>query len=194
MCSCCHFEASMNPFLKLLVEYVCLSVLLNLAQAFDEEFEKHWQSIHDWTPLAPGTIIAIFIALLVAAICVNLLCFCLRRLRNIYNASPCVPPPLMPAAPVVTSAARTLAPLESYPLVSGATLSPAAPSPQPNRHPQPTAPYLQGGPHTGNGVAPLIQLSDAVLPSPSAPCEPPPYGDRHHMRTNLKDLISRNHS
>ncbi|XP_075731577.1 uncharacterized protein LOC119181444 [Rhipicephalus microplus] len=165
----------MNPFFKLLVEYVCLSILVNLVQAFDEEFEKKWQSMHKRTALAPGTIVTIFIALMIAATCFSLLCFCLRRQRNIYNASPCVPPPLMPAAPVVTSGARTHAPLESYPLVSGATLSPAAPSPQSNRHLQPTAPYLQGGPHTGNSVAPLIQPSEAVLPSPSAPHEPLPY-------------------
>lgn len=174
----------MNPFFKLLVEYVCLSILVNLVQAFDEEFEKKWQSMHKRTALAPGTIVTIFIALMIIATCISLLCFCLRRQRNIYNASPCVPPPLMPAAPVVTSGARTHAPLESYPLVSGATLSPAAPSPQPNGHPQPTAPYLQGGPHTSNSIAPLVQPSDAVLPSPSAPCEPllyerpPPYANQ----------------
>ncbi|KAL3199418.1 hypothetical protein MRX96_014057 [Rhipicephalus microplus] len=103
----------MNPFFKLLVEYVCLSILVNLVQAFDEEFEKKWQSMHKRTALAPGTIVTIFIALMIAATCFSLLCFCLRRQRNIYNASPCVPPPLMPAAPVVTSGARTHAPLES---------------------------------------------------------------------------------
>uniref|UniRef100_A0A224Y9V9 Uncharacterized protein n=1 Tax=Rhipicephalus zambeziensis TaxID=60191 RepID=A0A224Y9V9_9ACAR len=165
----------MDPFIKLLVEYVCLSVLVNLVQAFDEEFEKKWQSMHKQTALAPGTIITIFIALMIAATCISLFCFCLRRQRNMYNASPCVPAPLMPAAPVVTSGARMHAPLESYPLVSGATLSPAAPSPQQNYYPQPSAPYLQGGPHMGNNAAPLIQPSAAVLPSPSTPREPLPY-------------------
>ncbi|KAL3199417.1 hypothetical protein MRX96_014057 [Rhipicephalus microplus] len=185
----------MNPFFKLLVEYVCLSILVNLVQAFDEEFEKKWQSMHKRTALAPGTIVTIFIALMIAATCFSLLCFCLRRQRNIYNASPCVPPPLMPAAPVVTSGARTHAPLESYPLVSGATLSPAAPSPQPNRHPQPTAPYLQGGPPTRATV-----LHHSYSRRMSC-CRRHPHhtnhcrtSGRHHMRTNLKDLISRNHS
>ncbi|XP_049275106.1 uncharacterized protein LOC119404997 [Rhipicephalus sanguineus] len=165
----------MDPFIKSFFECVWFSVLLNLAYAFDEEFEKKWNSMHKRTILAPGTIVTIFVALMIAATCISLLCFCLRRQRNIYNASPCVPPPLTPAAPVVTSGARTHAPLDSYPLVSGATLSPATPSPQQTYYPQPTAPYLQGGPHMGNDAAPLIQPPAAVLPSPSAPREPLPY-------------------
>ncbi|KAH7935805.1 hypothetical protein HPB52_013860 [Rhipicephalus sanguineus] len=36
----------MGPFIKSFVKCVCLSFLLNVAYAFDDEFEKRWQQIH----------------------------------------------------------------------------------------------------------------------------------------------------
>ncbi|XP_065293927.1 nematocyst expressed protein 3-like [Dermacentor albipictus] len=163
----------MDTFIKSFVVCACFSFLLSLAHAFDDEFEKKWKKHR--TALPPATIFIIFVAVTVAAGCISILCACLRRQHSLYNASPRIPPPLAPAAPVVTSGARMHSPLEAYPLVSGGAPSPPAMSyPQQTYHPQPTAPFPQEGPCMGDYAAPLVQPSAAPLPSPYAPFDPPP--------------------
>lgn len=172
---CCHINPSMGLFVKYFLEYVFFSFLLTLAHAFDEDFEERWKRMRKKPAFPPGAIIAIFVGLMVAGTLISLFCYCFRRQSRMLNASPYIPPSLAPATPSVTSGARTHTPLESYPLVSGATLPPAVPNHQQTSYPQPTAPYPQGGPYMDNNTTPLIQQSSTVLPFPSAPCEPLPY-------------------
>lgn len=166
----------MDTFIKSFVVCACFSFLLNLAYAFDDEFEEKWKQHTSSRPaLPPATIFIIFVAVTIAAGCISIFCFCLRRQRNLYNASARIPPPLAPAAPVVTLGARMHTSREAYPLISGgAPSSPATSYPQQTCHPQPTAPFPEGGPWVSGHAAPLAQPPAAPLPSADAPFDPPP--------------------
>lgn len=161
----------MDRFIKTFVECICFSFLLNLAYAFDHEFDEKWRRMHR-PRLPPGMIFIIAVVLMVAASFVVLCCYWFRRQNSMLHASPHIPPPLAPAP--VTSGTRTRALPEVYPVVPGGTQSPAASYPQPAYYPQPNVPYPQGLPYMGNNTVPLEQPSAAPLPSPSAPFHPPP--------------------
>ncbi|XP_075528609.1 uncharacterized protein LOC142560407 [Dermacentor variabilis] len=194
----------MDPFIKLFVECVCFSFVLNLAHTFDDEFDaKKWHEIHrihtpplEHTPISvPIEVIIGFSVMAVLVLtCFIISCVCHRRHPEWFPTRPRTLSPLLPTGPPVTSGATTQGVYATFPVTTPAPVAPpqvytlvpgAAPVmlyPQQTYYLQTNAPHPQGCVHASNTMAPPAQLLSAA-PLPSQPAPRSRYG-----HANSKDI------
>lgn len=184
----------MDPFIKSFVKYVCLSFLLNVAYAFDDEFEKRWQQIHQehvsHVEHLKGTSLSVpievtigFSVMLVLMLtCFFIACICHRRHPEMFRGRP--QPLLVPVHPPVMSGASTQPTVGAftpflgasttavppvYTVVSDATPAAFVSYPQHTYYPSATVLPPQGGAYGSITVEPPVQPPATLLPSQHAP-------------------------
>uniref|UniRef100_A0A224YFF1 Uncharacterized protein n=1 Tax=Rhipicephalus zambeziensis TaxID=60191 RepID=A0A224YFF1_9ACAR len=183
----------MDPFIKSVVKCVSFSFLLNVACAFDDEFEKRWQQIHQehvahmehlkGTSLGIPIEVTIGFSVMVVLMltCFFIACFCHRRHPEMFRGRPQAL--LVPVQPPVMSGASTQPTVGVFTPFLGASPTAAPPvytvvsgaNPAPVMYPQQT--YLasttalppQGSAYGSINIEPPVQPSATLLPSQPAP-------------------------
>ncbi|KAL1430713.1 hypothetical protein MTO96_002316 [Rhipicephalus appendiculatus] len=159
----------MDPFIKSVVKCVSFSFLLNVACAFDDEFEKRWQQIHQehvahmehlkGTSLGIPIEVTIGFSVMVVLMltCFFIACFCHRRHPEMFRGRPQAL--LVPVQPPVMSGASTQPTVGVFTPFLGASPT-AAP---------PVYTVVSGSAYGSINVEPPVQPSATLLPSQSAP-------------------------
>lgn len=184
----------MDPFTKSSVKCICFYFFLNLASAFDDEFEKKWQEVHkehasyvesikhEKLSVPIEVAIGFGVVLAIGLICFIIACVCTRRHPELLRARS---QPLASAQHPVMSGAHTqptvrvftpfpgaspAPPPQVYTVIPGAIASPVSMYSQQPYCPQTVAPAPLGSAYASDIVAPPAQPAATLLPSQPAPC------------------------
>lgn len=184
---------NMDPFTKSFVNCVCFYFFLNLASAFDDEFEKKWQEMHkqhvsyvesikDEKLSVPIEVaIGFGVMLVIGLSCFIITCVCTQRHPEMLRARS---QPLTSAQHPVMSGAnaqptvRVFTPFpgasptprpQVYTVIPGATAASVSMYSQLTYCPQTVATAPLGSAYASDIVAPPVQPAATLLPSQPAP-------------------------